>query len=310
MTENSGNSFTTVDEAKANWAKFTAKDKLDFYKYYDDNLQTGDYKDVDWDELDFYDSKTDKFNIDEGDVPTCENPLTHYAATDTEADTNVLMIHNDYDTSGKFGTAQKFSSSSTITIPAGTYAELSLWVKTADLRYGSRNGDDDKKGQIVTENRGAYIDITQTVGGTTLDSIQVKNINTEDEDQKTAENKEVLTGELESFSLDFDEKSSVNSKQNEDEEEDEIDRRFAEYQKFLRENLEMDDEEDGFGPEIEGQPHEFETTDFTDKSPDEIADMVKNLPPQMREILLSNALGRNDFDEENDQSNSTQNNSN
>ena len=128
--------------------------------------------------------------------------------------------------------------------------------------------------------------------------------------QKTAENKEVLTGELESFSLDFDEKSSVNSKQNEDEEEDEIDRRFAEYQKFLRENLQMDDEEDGFGPEIEGQPPEFETTDFTDKSPDEIADMVKNLPPQMREILLSNALGRKDFDEENDQSNSTQNNSN
>ncbi len=128
--------------------------------------------------------------------------------------------------------------------------------------------------------------------------------------QKTAENKEVLTGELESFSLDFDEKSSDNSKQNEDGEEDEIDRRFAEYQKFLRENLQMDDEEDGFGPEIEGQPPEFETTDFTDKSPDEIADMVKNLPPQMREILLSNALGRKDFDEENDQSNSTQNNSN
>ena len=156
LTTSSGKSFATVDEAKANWKDLTVKDKLDFYEAQKDE-----------DKLDFYES----FNIDAEDIPTCENPGTHYAATDANAakNTNVLMIHNDYNS---YGTAQKFTSSKTITISAGTYAELSVWVKTSDLTFS----DD---AQEVIEGRGAYIGITHTVGGTTLDQMQVKNINTE-----------------------------------------------------------------------------------------------------------------------------------
>lgn len=159
LTENSGKAFDTVDNAKKNWDELSIKDRLEFYDAQEKE-----------DKLDFY----VKYNIDKDDIPTCENPGTHYAETDETAkdNTNVLMIHNDYKVSGKYGTAQKFSSSTTITLQAGTYAELSLWVKTSDLKFSSNEQD-------VIANRGAYIDVTQTVGGTTLDTIQVKNINTE-----------------------------------------------------------------------------------------------------------------------------------
>ncbi len=159
LTTSSGLAHKTADEAETNWDNLTAKDKLEFYKEYEDE-----------DELDFYES----FNIDIDDVPTCNNPGTHYASTDEAAadNTNVLMIHNDYNVSGKYGTAQKFTSSTTITVAAGTYAELSVWVKTSDLKFSTSE-------QEVIRDRGAYIDVTQTVGGTTLDTLQVKNINTE-----------------------------------------------------------------------------------------------------------------------------------
>ena len=160
LTTASGEKYDSVDTAKANWDKLTAYDKLNFYEEQNDE-----------DELDFYEN----YNIDLEDVPTCENPRTHsYDANDatTEDKANVLMIHNNYNVSGKYGTAQRFTSSTSITIQAGTYAELSLWVKTSDLKFGSKE-------QEVIADRGAYIDITQTVGGTTLDTLQVKNINTE-----------------------------------------------------------------------------------------------------------------------------------
>ncbi|MBE5753221.1 MAG: hypothetical protein E7343_04050 [Clostridiales bacterium] len=160
LTTASGETYDSVDTAKANWDKLTAFDKLHFYEEQEDE-----------DELDFYEN----YNIDVDDVPTCENPRTHYYdATDatTEEKANVLMIHNDYNVSGKYGTAQRFTSSTTITVQSGTYAELSVWVKTSDLKFGSKEQD-------VIADRGAYIDITQTVGSTTLDKLQVKNINTE-----------------------------------------------------------------------------------------------------------------------------------
>ena len=159
LTQSSDLSYATVEDAEKNWDKLTAKDKLAFYEEQEDE-----------DELDFYQN----FNIDSEDLPTCENPGTHYATDSEKAadNTNVLMIHNNYNVSGKYGTAQKFSSSTTITLPAGTYAELSVWVKTADLKYGTKE-------QEVLNGKGAYIDVTQTVGSVTLDTLQVKNINTE-----------------------------------------------------------------------------------------------------------------------------------
>ena len=152
------------------WAKMSAYDKLKFYEAWDD----ADY-DEDVDDQDFYDSKTDNFNIDEEDVPTCANPGTH--DNDSEK-TNVLMIHNK-NTNGA-GTSQKYTSSSTITLAAGTSAEFSLWVKTQDLTFNDGNN-------VIAE-RGAYIGVTQSIGGKTLDQFQVKNINTELLDESETEN--------------------------------------------------------------------------------------------------------------------------
>ena len=158
---------TTANEASELWSQMSPYDKLVFYKAWDD----ADYDET-VSEQDFYDADKDKFNIDIDDIPVdkdgeiIQNPGTHKNAGE---DTNVLMIHNAY-TNG-VGTAQKFTSGSTITLQSGTSAKVSLWVKTSNLTY---NG-----GNTATNDRGAYIGITHTVGGKSLDQMQVKNINTE-----------------------------------------------------------------------------------------------------------------------------------
>ncbi len=165
------------EEAKSNWDTMTVKDKLKFYEDYDpDAAGNGGTKLKD---LDFYES----FNIDYEDLPTLENnayPGVH--DPDNADNKSVLMIHNQY--TGNRGTAQRYTSSSTVTLPAGTSATLSLWVKTADLVYGSTDGDEDNA-QPVISNRGAYIGITHAIGGTTLDQFQVKNIVADDWTQYT-----------------------------------------------------------------------------------------------------------------------------
>ena len=45
-----------------------------------------------------------------------------------------------------------------------------------DMTY---NGTSEEKGPKVDGERGAYIGVTHTVGGTTLDQMQIKNIDTE-----------------------------------------------------------------------------------------------------------------------------------
>lgn len=118
---------------------------------------------------------------DEGDKITYEtitaaqidavNPGTHYVAAGTEDEengTHVLMLHN-YRTSNS-GTAAKYASSS-ITLQAGTAATFSVWVKTYGLTYNDNTP--------VDGNRGAYIEVTNTVGGSTQDPVVIKNIDTE-----------------------------------------------------------------------------------------------------------------------------------
>ncbi len=88
----------------------------------------------------------------------------------TEAyESSVLMVHN-YLKNGN-GTGQYYASSTTVTLEANTAAEISVWVKTSDLYYNNYTA--------VTQNRGAFIEVEQTVGGTTLDSFSIKYINTE-----------------------------------------------------------------------------------------------------------------------------------
>ena len=109
------------------------------------------------------------------------NPGTHEVADGEEAlDSNVLMIHNHYYPSSTnkektIGTAQKFTSSSTVTVPAGSSAYVSVWVKTADLTVGATAADDSAATQEAV-GKGAYISLTHSVGGKSLDAYEVKNI--------------------------------------------------------------------------------------------------------------------------------------
>ncbi len=162
----------TEDQAKENWDKMTVKDKLAYYDAWK-NKNEDDEKSVS--DLEFYEA----FNIDLVDLPDCENPLTHDFVEGQEVtkDTNknVLMLHNEYSNSTytDLGTAQKFESSSTVTVKAGMFAEFSVWVKTSDLTSSSSTGESQ-----AAVDKGAYISITNALGGNSLAALEVKNINT------------------------------------------------------------------------------------------------------------------------------------
>ena len=155
----------TEEQAKEKWSSMSAKDKLDYYKAWKDNDANDDKKISD---LEFYQA----FNIDDEDLPTCANPKTHDNSTEK---TKVLMIHNHYynSTYETIGTAQKFTSSSTVTVQAGTSAKLSLWVKTSDLQSTTSAGESQE-----AVDKGAYIRVTNNLGGTAQDPLEIKNINT------------------------------------------------------------------------------------------------------------------------------------
>ena len=172
----------TEAEAEAIWDSLTVRDKLAYYEAWKD-ANDGTISD----ELEFYES----FNIDLDDIPTVGNPGTHLKEGDEGygEDTNILMIHNSYpdkDSSATYktmGTAQKYSSSTTVTVPAGASAQFSVWVKTAELMSSSTSGASQE-----AVGKGAYISVTHSVGGTSLDAYQVKNINTEKMDEATLVN--------------------------------------------------------------------------------------------------------------------------
>ncbi len=102
----------------------------------------------------------------------------YYTSSDLSADSaiesNVLMIHNYVD-DDKQGTETYYSSSTTLTLEANTAAKISVWVKTSDLYYG---GNNDARTE-VKDQRGAYIQLAQTVGGTSLENFRIENINTD-----------------------------------------------------------------------------------------------------------------------------------
>ncbi len=171
-----GRAFTSVEDALAHWEdeEVTAYDRIKFlqdnkstiksnddFKYYDDYQYSIDYDDV----KGFYDEEKKAAKV--------ENPKTHVGAK--EGDTSVLMIQNKKITTASnasvYGTAQYYTASSALTVAAGTAAEISVWVKTSNLVHHDN--------QTVEKDAGAYIGLTNTVGGTTLDVMQIKNINTE-----------------------------------------------------------------------------------------------------------------------------------
>ena len=145
----------------------------DIYSAYLDSLNTDGESSVD-----FTDSDTilsDEYKDAFIEYIRALNPGTHWTGSDEESTlneekgTHVLMLHN-YRTAG-YGTAMQYASSS-ITLQAGTAASVSVWVKTSDLTYNDGTS-------VAAGNRGAFIEISNTVGGTTQDSLVVRNINTE-----------------------------------------------------------------------------------------------------------------------------------
>lgn len=178
----------TVEEAKELFKKdgaLTVKDKLAYYDAWK-KANDKDKSKIATLLKDFYES----FNVDSGDMPMditgkpLANPLTHdYNATEKKfgEGQNVLMIHNqrpevkpgEATTKGD-GLAQKYSSSTTVTVQAGTAATFSVWVKTMDLHIA------DTEGMLQDAvNAGAFISVTHSVGSKSLPALTIKNINTE-----------------------------------------------------------------------------------------------------------------------------------
>ena len=168
----SGREFTSVDDAVAHWKDedVTVYDRLKFYEDFDD-------------EIDKLSSTSEaaklfadyKYSIDFDDVEQLSRITPSVREGAAEDETSVLMIHNRRRSDGVPGTGQYYTSSTTITLSAGTAAQISVWVRTDDLTHYS---EEDGEGLAVENNAGAYIRVNQTVGGTTLDQMQIKNINT------------------------------------------------------------------------------------------------------------------------------------
>ena len=173
-----------IKDAVAAWDSLTTADKLAFYK---DWKAREENKGLDIDD-EFEEYKEDSyqsFNIKYEDLPidtetavALANPGTPEGAPDSQ----ILMLHNNTgskDSSGKYsagtGTAQKYTSSTTVTVKAGTAAQVSVWVKTANLKTVDSN-----KEEQDAVGKGAYISVTQSVGGKSLDSFEVKNIQTDE----------------------------------------------------------------------------------------------------------------------------------
>ncbi len=169
-----------IKEVAAHWKdeSVTAYDRLRFYEKYKTEIKD---LDANSDEAKLFAEY--KYTIDYDDVKNLreelgETLLTRYSETDEDAGNNLLMIHNNSEQYDVLGTAQYYTSSTTISLAAGTAAKVSVWVKTSNLKHYYK-GDKDKEVE-VTKDAGAYIGVTHTVGGNTLDQMQIKNINTKD----------------------------------------------------------------------------------------------------------------------------------
>ncbi|MBQ8197585.1 MAG: hypothetical protein IJZ73_05960 [Clostridia bacterium] len=80
-------------------------------------------------------------------------------------DSNVYMINNYLNGDLDYGTAQKISSSSTVTIEKGKVAKITVWVKTANLKSYNPDG-----------NFGANIRVTNTINGQQQADFKISNI--------------------------------------------------------------------------------------------------------------------------------------
>lgn len=172
----SGRALTSVEDAYAHWNddEVTAYDRLKFLDEFEDEI---DDLDSDSAEAKLFDEFT--YSIDYEDVEylseisKAPTPRTDAA----EGETGVLMIHNRRTSDSVLGTGQYYTSSTSISLDAGTSAKISVWVRTDDLTHYYSDNEETE----VLGNAGAYIRINQTVGGTTLKSVYIENISTNGE---------------------------------------------------------------------------------------------------------------------------------
>ncbi len=161
-----------IEKATSLWEKASLYDRLKFYKYYGVKDAAkfelyGDYRySVDFEDVQYLSELKN------------QDKLVHEGAE--EGEESILMIHNRRTSDGIRGTSQSYTSSTTITLNAGTAAKVSVWVRTSELYHYASTADGEND-VAVTARAGAYIGVTNTVGGTTLDQMQIKNINTQDE---------------------------------------------------------------------------------------------------------------------------------
>ncbi len=173
--------------AEAHWDESNVYDRLIFYKYYgidstDDFSKyvsySIDYEDVQFFKADFKD-QYDKAEVkDESKLTPTPRPGAD------EKEKSILMIHNRRDSDNVVGTGQYYTSSTTITLEAGTAAEVSVWVRTDDLYHWFDTGLTSGEKELLKTKGGAYVGVINTVGGTTLSEMQIKNINTRGEWQQ------------------------------------------------------------------------------------------------------------------------------
>lgn len=88
------------------------------------------------------------------------------------AGTKVLMIHNVQSSASGLGTAQKFKSTTNLTLGANEYGKLSLWVNTLNLTTKNFAKKESK-------DYGAYVSVSNAVNGQTFSSVLLDNINTD-----------------------------------------------------------------------------------------------------------------------------------
>ena len=175
--------FASVEDAAAHWEdeNVSAYDRLKFLDIYEDEIDDLDENSAEAELFDEY-----SYSVDFEDVEYlmeeigADLTLHDDTAQRENGDTSVLMIHNRRTSENVLGTAQHYTSGTTITLAAGTAAKVSVWVRTDDLNHYYSESESTE----VTRRGGAYIGITNTVGGTTLDQMQIKNINTKGEWQQ------------------------------------------------------------------------------------------------------------------------------
>ena len=158
------NSHNALDDKKAD---SDAEDK----KEYISNPNTHNLR---------WDKETEKYvyvgeDGQTADVYTDEKGKVYTDAELTnEIGTSVLMVHN-YRKDSLMGTEGYYKSGTTLSLEANTTCKISLWVKTAELYCDNSKGERAE----VNFNKGAYIKVDSSVGGNSLDSFTIKNINTE-----------------------------------------------------------------------------------------------------------------------------------